>query len=757
MLAVLVLLTAVVMPAYASTTGIISGVVTDADTGAALSGVNIMVKGTYLTTVTDANGYFVITNVPPGAFEVKASLVGYGTLSRNEVSVLMDTTSSLEISLVKVEQEETTKQIVRKKSFIQPNVAPTMNIVQAKQEQMSKNQPNNLYQIPGIVSTQPGVVVDGEGRPHIRGGRDNQVGYMLEGIPVIEPLTNVFGTNTVTVGMSKMQIYTGGYRAEYGNAISGVFNEIKKTGSECPGGRLEMTGGGQSYMGSYLEYGGASPSGLDYYVGSYLWQTDFRKMPVAGCESADTIGKFVYPVGKNDKLTLLLNQGSARYRMDAIHDFTYQNQPVPPEEDHSHQGYSITGLTWSHNFSSSSFMTLRPYVYNTRAILDALSPDGWMSTYLNYGTRQKGIQAEYTNQLNPRHLLKTGASVTRSKNHYLAWVPDLGPMLGFPEWGDYAYSSDVDTTQTGIYIQDQAQIGNKWHLEAGVRYDGMHFDKVENPDISDSQISPRFGATYKLSKNNVLKTSWGRFIQFPPSYVMERVYDNPDWNEYRLGSLSLKPERSTSWDISWERQLNSSTFARLTPFTRTYTDLLQSRRVNINDPDSMTSMYINSGEGKSNGVELFMQKRMNSKWDGWLSYTWMKSRANASDFTAPIDPEVMAYCDWDQRHTLNLVASYKTKKWVHDWQLSFGSGLADTVYAGSEQFQSHAPRTAILSWNMAWTLPERLGIGETLNLNIWNIFNVGKANQYIVFPDGSKEETSWVMPRFITLGINRSF
>lgn len=742
---------------YASTTGIITGVVTDQATGAKLSGVNVAVKGTGLTTVTDAKGYFVITNVPPGAFEVTASLVGYGDDSKSDVQVSMDTTSQADITLKKVEIEQHEVVVKAPKKLIQPDMVPTLYMVPSKQEQMVKNQPNNLYQVSGIVGTQPGVLVDPDGKPHVRGGRDNEIGYMLEGIPVTEPLTNMFGTNVVTVGMSKMQVYTGGYRAEYGNAISGVLNEIKKTGSEAPGGQLEMTGGGQDYAGSYVEYGGASDSGaLDYYVGSYLWKTNFQRQIVEGGSSADNIGKFVMKNG-DDKWTLLVNQGTAQYHLPTTHDFTYLRQPTPLVKDNSHQGYDILGLTYSHNFSPSSFLTIRPYQFNTKTTTDALSPDSPIGAYIRYGTEQLGLQTEYTNQLNPNQLVKAGASVTRSQNHYLAWIPDLGAAFGMPEWGDYSYLSNIKTTQTGLFIQDQAKIGNRWRAEAGLRYDAMKFDKIYNPDFSQSQTSPRAGLTYTAGSKNLLKASWGRFIQFPPSYVLERKYDNPGWAEYRPESMVLKPERSTSYDFSWEHQVNPNTLLRLTPFIRTYKDLLQSQQLDPNNPDSMTSIYINSGQGKSQGLETYLSKKFSKNWEGWTSYTYMKARANASSFGSPIDPSVWSYVDWDQRHTLNVVASYHSGNWVHDFQVYYGSGFADVVDINSAALQSHAGGSAVFSWNITKKLPSDSKVGDHVFLNMWNIFNTGKVTRYRYDYLGNRSPDAWVVPRFITTGITRKF
>jgi outer membrane receptor protein involved in Fe transport len=338
-----------------------------------------------------------------------------------------------------------------------------------------------------------------------------------------------------------------------------------------------------------------------------------------------------------------------------------------------------------------------------------------------------------------------------------------------PEWGDYHYTSNAGTLQTGMFIQDQAKLGSRWHGEFGLRYDKMKFNKIENPDESDSQVSPRLGLSYSLNDSNLLKASWGRFIQFPPSYVMERIYANPSWNEYRLGNQSLNPERSVSWDVSWERQLGSNSTFRLTPFYKTYTDLLQSRKVNPNDPDSMTSMLVNSGRGKSTGVEGYVSKKLGNNWEGWLSYTWMRARANASSFMAPIDPSVWSYTDWDQRHTLNAVVSYRHKTWEHNWQLFYGSGLADTVDSDTASYQRHGNSTAVFSWNITKKLPKGSSLGDQVSLNIWNLFNVGKATHYSTYmypsnPDDPESEMalgrdadSWIVPRFITLGVQRKF
>ena len=63
-----------------STSGKITGYVKDKDTGEPLIGANIIIEGSQIGAATNADGYFVILNVPPGTYSLKVSYIGYATL-----------------------------------------------------------------------------------------------------------------------------------------------------------------------------------------------------------------------------------------------------------------------------------------------------------------------------------------------------------------------------------------------------------------------------------------------------------------------------------------------------------------------------------------------------------------------------------------------------------------------------------------------------------------------------------------------------
>ncbi|MCH7576117.1 MAG: carboxypeptidase-like regulatory domain-containing protein [Candidatus Marinimicrobia bacterium] len=66
-------------------TGKIAGLVQDVLTGEGIAGANIIIEGTYLGAATDADGYYVILNVPPGIYVVQVTVTGYTIEPRGSV------------------------------------------------------------------------------------------------------------------------------------------------------------------------------------------------------------------------------------------------------------------------------------------------------------------------------------------------------------------------------------------------------------------------------------------------------------------------------------------------------------------------------------------------------------------------------------------------------------------------------------------------------------------------------------------------
>lgn len=749
---------------HAGTTGIISGVVKDAESGNILSGVNIIISGTKLSTVTDGKGYYAITNVPPGEYEVSAEMVGYANDAAGNVQVTMDTTATVNFELKQEAIQEQAVVVTRPKPMIDTAVVNTLNLITAQQETLTREDPANLRTAGGVLSALPGVALDvsGSGQLHLRGGRTDQIGWYIEGIPITDPNTGMFGTNIYTTGMSRMQIYTGGFGAEYGNAISGVLNEVIKTGAANAGGHLNTESGNQYYRDGFIEFGGGEPEKFNYYVASAAQRTNLDGPYIKGQEYSDNVAKLVWP-SKNDTVTLLALQGTLAGYLDGIHTTGNYNNPTPEEKDYARQRYNVGALSWSHNFSPESFLNVRPYVEYTSVMQSAMGGSFGLPFYVDSWSQRKGLQVDYTNQLNEKHLLKAGGSLLSSDNNYYmyAFFPPMGATFAL-----YDYQNDVNTFQKSLFIQDKIKLSDKWTADAGLRYESMKYDLANLKfndvtgvydvaavnDPTESDITPRLGVSFAENSRTAWKASWGKYTKFVPSNTVQKIYVDPanpifTPEAYSPGLGATAPQNSTAYEISYEKQLTDSFAYRITPFHADYENLGDT----YIDPGTGVSTYTNLGKGKSSGVELFARKKMSDKWQGWFSYTWQTTRAN-SPGSSNLDS--INYTSWDQRHTVVLVTEYKNGKAGHSMRADIGSGRADSTSTPSKQ--QYAGPYCILTYNLSLDLPQNSKVGDQLYLNIFNLLNSGQAMQYS-WQGPNRVKTSWVPDRFISMGVTRNF
>ncbi len=737
----------------AGTTGIITGVVKTAADQKVVSGANIIIDRTNLSTITDAGGRFTITNVPPGEYVVRAEMVGFEAGLARGVQVAMDEKANISIELSEQPLSDEEVVIVRPRPMITPEITNTLTLVTAQQEDLTRIDPSNVRQAGGVLSALPGVIAstDGSGQIHLRGGRADQTGWILEGMPITDPNTGMFGTNLYTTGVNKFQVYTGGFGAEFGNAISGVLNEVKKSGADSPGLTLNLEGGSAAYKDGIIEFGGGESDKFNYFVSAATQTTDLDGPIVKQQQYYDAVTKLVWP-SKNNSLSLLALQGKLLGHPEFYHDTGDNGEATPHELDYMDQRYSVTALTWSHNFSPESFVTVRPYYMTTDIEQNIV---GYSGMFAAISSSRTGLQVGYTGQVSPRHLLKIGGSYLSSDNKYYLYP-------GFP-----LFRADVDTSQTDLYIQDQMKLSDKWTLDAGLRREAITYDRTGNEyvvgegyagapvaDVTEAKTTPRVGLSYASDEKTVWKLSWGKYVKFVPSSSVQHVYFFPDMplgGPYSLeqampGLGATDPQTSRAVELSFEKQLSDSSALRLTPFTASYQNLGD----NYYDSTTGITSYRNLGEGKSSGLEVLYRKRMSDNWQGWVSYTYQKNRANRADLDLLDD---MYYTTWDQRHTLTAVTQLVRGKCAHTFRADYGSGRMDL---GTPDVQDRAQPSLVLSYGLTMKLPEGSSLGDSVYLNVFNVLNSKQTMQFRW--DGTdRVQDSWVPSRFISVGVSQVF
>jgi len=235
------ILTAVTIPLYAGTTGKIVGVITDAETGEPLPGVNILLAGTMIGASTDMNGRYVILNVPPGIYQLEISMMGYQKMSIENVRVAVDFTTTINKALrTQVLDLGESVTVVAERPIVRMDLTSTSAIVSA--EEIAEMP---VEEFSDVMVMKAGVVKGANNAMHIRGGRSSEIVYMVDGIAV----TNAFwGGSLLSVennAIKELQVISGTFNAEYGQAMSGIVNIVTKEGSPKSGFKLS------SYIGDY--------------------------------------------------------------------------------------------------------------------------------------------------------------------------------------------------------------------------------------------------------------------------------------------------------------------------------------------------------------------------------------------------------------------------------------------------------------------------------------------------------------------------
>ena len=256
--------------------GTIRGIVTDKKSGEPLAGVNIVVKGTYYGASTDLDGFYTIPNIEPGEYTIEVSYVSYKIIrytgAKVEPGKVLTLNFEMEPSILALGQEIT---VIGKKPLMdieQTTTARTLN-----QDEIKDRIVDNVTD---LVSQQVGVTKQDDAI-YIRGSRSYESQYLVEGLSVQDPLSGTgFGLQVSSFAIKEIEVLTGGYKAEYGQATSGIISVKTKTG-------------GDHYEG-YFSYKTDNPGG-QFGDESFSFNTDHLEISLSGPEPI--MNKILKPLG----------------------------------------------------------------------------------------------------------------------------------------------------------------------------------------------------------------------------------------------------------------------------------------------------------------------------------------------------------------------------------------------------------------------------------------------------------------------------
>ena len=502
---------------FAGTTGKITGKVTDSKTGEGLPFVNILIEGTNLGAATDIDGNYVILNIPPGKYNVKAQYIGYQPVVVENVTVNIDltTTVDFELSESAVELEEVVVQGVQ--DVVKKDVTSSQSLISSDQIAALP-----VAEFDDVLQLQAGVTRDADGGFHIRGGRTNEVAYWVNGISVTDAYDHSRGIQIDNNSVQELQVISGTFNAEYGNAMSGIVNTVTKEGSRDYHGSIMLYSG--DHLSNFTEYfphinnfdafsnynfqgslSGPVPftndvltfflSGRYFYDDGYLYGE--RRYNPDGTKgngevvpmnwSKNSYGQGNISFSPVQELKFMVE---GLYSKEDYRDYNHEYRWNPDGDVSKHsRSYNLTA-TITHMLSSSSFYTIKgsyffkdfnEYLYKNPLDPRYLSPDSLTTNFVDYSFRTKGTnlhqffretgtyygKIDYTSQVAQSHLVKLGAEIKSHKlkfdDYYLEpkrvnniQVEPFQPSIPAEDQTNrYKYSSDP--IEASAYLQDKIE------------------------------------------------------------------------------------------------------------------------------------------------------------------------------------------------------------------------------------------------------------------------------------------------------------
>jgi len=825
--------------AFSGTTGKLAGRVTDSQTGEPIIGANVTLTSTRMGGSSDIDGYYHIIDIPPGTYEVAISCIGYrGATSRASIKVDLTTTLNISITLQAVEMPEVL--VKAERAIIQRDQSSTIQKTGADDLEVL---PVNT--LSGVLQLQTGVV--NTGSLHIRGGRAGEVGYYLDGYRVEDPLFNGQVIEINNRAIQEMELLSGTFNAEYGNALSGIVNIVTKENVGMPHANLlyKRTNMGIEDASNNLNeryFEGTvsgplwskSPFGImisgkkvdaDNYYFSGIKDTtggskktiEFSKdKPFGFNDQLSAIGKLSWSPAGSAKITLLDNY-SKRKRRSYSHSMRF----IPDSTYIATTESNLLGLNFRHAVTNDLFYEIRLsyYSYSYLRSVNGWSPSQYtralfttftnslfyqnmsQSVYEDQTTKAYALKGDMTWQFNRLNLLKAGIEMKSN---------DL----------DYYYNSNpVNPTDqvVNVYrkkpIEGAGYVQNKMEFETivlnlGLRYDFFDAateyprdpfnptDKSQSPLKTElkSTLSPRVGIAYPVRDNMVFHFTYGQFFQKPEYQTLydnlERAFANRGTTLF--GSPTLKPEKTSSYELGIMSSFGAGTTAQVTFFSKKIENYIGVAWIYL--PHAY-AYYVNEDFATAKGFEVSTRTRLHNL-SFAVNYTFSVAKGSSSGQQERysgvyniVGVQSLRFLplDFDQRHTGNAqigidfgkdegpfgALSSVFENTSCNIVAQYGSGLPYTanplrsIYV-AEQNNSRLPETITVDLyaRKAFTFgPVQLGLFVDVRnlLNRKNVLSVYSATGSPDFsgeesvratPDFQRDPTNYGSPRAIYVGID---
>jgi ferric enterobactin receptor len=680
----------------------ISGIVKDKESGETLPFANVFVKDTNIGTTTNEDGFFTLFNVPSETSTLQVQYIGY----KVEILVLNQEIVKNKIIILLIPDDNQLDEVVVSNDPGQQIVKMNKNVSQISLS------PKKLASIPNLgekdifraIQLIPGVSGTNESSSglYVRGGTPDQNLVLLDGFTVYH-VDHFYGFFSAfnSGAIKDIQLYKGGFPAEYGGRISSVMDLTGKTGNSnkfslsaglslvSANATLEIPIGDKANLliAGRRSYTDILKSGLyniifDLYNDSN--QTNGNSLPnFNGFQQNQTQPtfyfydlntKFSYKPSDKDIISISIYNGednldSSRENQNTFGSGTEERIINSDIEDLLNWGNWGSSFRWARQWSDKLYTNVvgaYSNYFSQRKRINDISIQLIDTTTTNKsGLIEDNNLNDYTlrihneYKINSKHSLEFGGQLTKNEVDYNYSLNDSISVIN---------QKDKGLIKT-LYIQNKWSPTEKLNIIGGIRT--THFDVT-----NELYYEPRLSGSYQLNNKVKLKGAWGKYYQFVNRIVREDVTQGSRdfWllanKENSPISFSQHLILGTSYEVDdwlFDVEYFEKEMTGLTEFSLRFQSALGT------DPNDQLFF---EGTGISRGVDFLIQKKV-GKYTGWLGYTLSEVVHTFPDLSnSPF------YSLNDQRHEFKIVNVLKAGRWDLGATWVYGSGKPYTAPNG---------------------------------------------------------------------------
>ena len=687
--------------AYAQQTGEVRGRVFNAVNNEAIPFANVVVLGTDIGTVSDENGNYILKDLKPGLYNIRASFVGYKPKTFFEIQVSLARAVRLDFDLM--EEAADLKEVTVNAEFTRSEETPIS--VRRLNTNEIERYPGGNRDISRVIQSLPGVASTASFRNDIiiRGGAPNENKFYVDDIEV--PVINHFATQGSSGGpvgilnvnlIKNVDLVTGGFSANRMNALSSFFEIQLKEGrsdrmfTQMTIGASEFTVSNEGPLGKNTTY---LVSARRSYL-SFL----FRAL---GLPFLPTFNDFTV------KTTTKLNSKTELtfIGVGAIDDFVL-NFDVPnneSEDDRINREYLLNNLPISTQWNYTTGLRLKRFRENgfwTFVLSRNMLNNQSIKYFQNDDSSRENLILDYTSQesenkfraenniFKGRTTLKYGVNYELSRHLIQNFDRSILAATG----GLINVNNITLFNSYGAFVSvNQTSRDERWLFSGGLRMDGSDFGQTAQNPLN--QLSPRASVSYQLKPQLFWTANAGIYYQRPPYTALG--YRN---NEGTLVNREndIKFIRATHFITGIEKLVpEKSRRYSVEAFYKHYSDYPSSIRNGIalanlgadfgvigNEP------VVSDAIGRAYGLEFLAQQRLFNNFYGISSLTLVRS-----EFTNP-NTDGFVPSSWDNRIIVSLTGGKRLPK---NWEIG-----ARWRYLGGLPFTPNDVETSSLInvWNL---------------------------------------------------------